>query len=363
MKSTSNTINRANKANVTKGKFTGEVLLTPICFNPTSEELRKIKNVPEEFDVKTPDYSSVVTIQDVDYKKLYLLCSFNPNEILETDKYQDVVYVYYELFLSDQEIISKNNSSLVIDEHNQNSWVKRDGKKGAKTLVKAAQAEGSGYKEKHPIHKIDANTARFAKIGEIELQQLIFDLSTLDRHNPTSKNPSELIEFKLGENPSETFSHICEGEVSSINKFMGKFNSKPFPGREYFINEKGENNKIGGMLILDINSNDPSIQYQKVLGSSPFYWLTDTHTFRPTDRVNKYEAQGLEESRLKKKTIERLIDEDYAIKSYWGDSLLFTVFDSKKAKEENENVSSEMYSIDSIDEGMDGQTFESDMPF
>ncbi|NRB64689.1 MAG: hypothetical protein HRU40_16955, partial [Saprospiraceae bacterium] len=103
MKSTSNTINRANKANVTKGKFTGEVLLTPICFNPTSEELRKIKNVPEEFDVKTPDYSSVVTIQDVDYKKLYLLCSFNPNEILETDKYQDVVYVYYELFLSDQE--------------------------------------------------------------------------------------------------------------------------------------------------------------------------------------------------------------------------------------------------------------------
>ena len=58
-----------------------------------------------------------------------------------------------------------------------------------------------------------------------------------------------------------------------------------------------------------------------------------------------------------------MIDEDYAIKSYWGDSLLFTVFDSKKAKEENENVSSEMYSIDSIDEGMDGQTFESDMPF
>ena len=68
MKSTNKTANSAQQSNINfKALFTGETYVTPVMFNPSAEDLRKIKNVREDFLRKT-------SIKSLQIHPLFLFC-------------------------------------------------------------------------------------------------------------------------------------------------------------------------------------------------------------------------------------------------------------------------------------------------
>ena len=67
MKSTNRTKKFSERTQLNfKATFTGGVFATPIIFNPNAADIRRIKNIPEEYKVTEPDYSRV--IQDKEYR-------------------------------------------------------------------------------------------------------------------------------------------------------------------------------------------------------------------------------------------------------------------------------------------------------
>lgn len=323
MRSTNKTKDRAAKSAIDyRACFTGGVFTTPIAFNPTADDIRRIKNIPDTVNINEPSYTQ--TIKGEEYRKVSLWVEFNPNEVLKLKKpqYADNVTVKYEIFVSDRDNVGrKSGKSQVIDTHNQTGWIKLSGKKSLQKQIEEAQADDSPYKPADPIRRIDAANARVAKQGEVALYELIFNMSTLDEHRPNSEDPAkgkELHEFKLGENPTETIENIFHGDLSSLRMLLAT-SGQDFEGKEYFT-EDGANNPLG--IFLGV-SEDNGRLYQRVFSPftvSPVSYMT---TYRKTDRTHDYSAEKLEDSKLKPEAVRVLLDDEYPWDNYWNDSLKF----------------------------------------
>ena len=323
MKSTNKTEQRSQQSEINyKAIFSGAALVTPVCFNPTAEQLRAIKNIKAEYEVTEPDYHATMKDGEV-YSVVSLLCKFNPNEILKLKKneYANEVFVNYKVFLKNEDRVgAASGKTQVIDEHNQSAWIKLSGKTSLSKQIEKVQAEQdyNQYKDKDSIYKINAKTARIAKVGEVALYDLIFAMSTLDEHRINAENPAKsttLDEFKIGEDPSKTFENICEGDVSALDMFLVT-NSDEFDGSDFFY-KNGVQNKLG--VVLGAREKDGKL-YQDILTPSPK--APNKCTFRPSDMMRQY---TFGESRVAKETVENMTNADYPWASHWGGNLDFKV--------------------------------------
>lgn len=347
MKSTNKTKERTTQNSINfRALFTGEVMATPVMFNPTADDLRRLKNIPEQFDVNEPEYNRV--IKDKDYHTVSLLCKFNPNEALKlkTPKYSDEVFVEYKIFVSNRPVVGNaSGKTQVIDCHNQNGWLLIDEKGGSiEEQMKLAQADDSPYKDGDPIRKMNPSTTRVAKQGEVALYDLVFKMSTLDKHYINQDDDSKstrLEDFRLGENPTEIIDNIFNGDYTALNMLIAN-NDTDFEGKDFFVNRDGENNKIG--LFLGVR---PSVSgdkiYQDVLAPFTVGAVGFEAVTRPSDRLNDYtdvyhNKVKLGRSRLNKKALEALIDEKYGWSCFWNNSFEFQEVTIDDLPNENTDV-------------------------
>lgn len=330
MKSTNKTASKQEKSNINfRALFTGEVYVTPVMFNPSADDLRRIKNVKEEFDVKEPEYNKV--IKGNDYHVINLLCKFNPNEVLKlkTKQYADEMFVDYKFYISNRPVVgAASGKTQIIDCHNQNAWIKLEGKDSLAVQVRKAQAADSPYKDGDPIRKINPDTARIAKQGEVALYDLVFKMSTLDKHNIKEDEPEKstrLDDFRLGENPEKVIDNIINGDYTSLNMLIAS-NPQDFEGKEFFV--KGDsNNKVGMLLGVRLNEAGDKI-YQDVWAPFTVNSVSPETIFRPSDREfdytdTTYKGKKLGKSRLNKKAIEQLTHAQYPWTCFWNNSFTF----------------------------------------
>lgn len=348
MKSTNRTKKFSERTQLNfKATFTGSVFATPIIFNPTAADVRRIKNIPEEYNVTEPDYNRV--IQDKEYRTVSLLLKFDPNKAmkLKSPIYGTDTFVKYDIYVSDRPVVgAKSGKTQVIDCHNQNGWVKFSGKKSIKDQLILAQADDSPYHPGDPMRKLDPETVRIARQGEVALYDLVFKMSTLDKHRINDDEPEKstrLDDFRLGENPSEVIENIFNGDYTALNMLMAD-NSQNFEGKEFFV-KNDKNNELGIFLGVRPNQDGDKI-YQDVLAPFTVFPVGIEATYRPTDRNYDYtdtmfNSVKLTKTKLNKKAVEYLTHEEYPWKSFWNNSFDFkevTVDDLPQNQTETESA-------------------------
>jgi hypothetical protein len=334
MKSTNKTQERAERSGINfKAKFAGEALVTPICFNPNADVLRKEKQIKEEFDVNEPTYKKTVRVYEdnqpveKDFSIVSLLCKYNPNEILKVKgQYPNDMFVNFEIYVSPEQVKGrdKNDSDgnvipnsakfQVIDDHNNSGWVAM---KPKQTLSKAIQEviDGNEYSEFDPIRKVDPATARIACVGEVALYDLLFNMSSCDKHNP--EKDQHLSEFTISDKPTEAFTRLCNGDVNDLNKFMSDFKE--------FFQTNNKNNLLGVFLAVNTNKDKTSL-FQTCYRSATERNQYISCTFRPTSRlveINDKNLGGKFKTRLPKELIKHLTDAKYPWNGEWGTNLAF----------------------------------------
>jgi len=157
MKSTKKTQQRAEKSNINfRAKFAGETLVTPVMFNPSGDDIKKIKSLPEDMTITDPTYKRTLKMYEdgekveKEYSVLSLLCSFNPNAILKSKAYPQSMFVNYDILVSPEQVkgrdkLDDNKNPIVgtakyqvIDDHNQSGWVLIKKKQSVKDAVQEA---------------------------------------------------------------------------------------------------------------------------------------------------------------------------------------------------------------------------------
>lgn len=320
MKSTKKTQARAAKAQVNyKARFSGETITTPVLFNPTAEEIRKIKELPEGMDIREPSYKK--TIKGDEYSLISLLLQYNPNKLLKLkDKpYSDKMFVNYVVHCSPEFVQgAKSGKWQVIDQSNEHAWVTIEDDQSVEDAVITAVKSGT-YNDYDKIHKVDAQTARKACVGEVALYSLVFNMSTLDPNVPNKD--MELTGFKFGDDPTETFKNFCEGDLTPLNNLM-VLNDAVVDEKEFFITN-GKQNSLG--VFLGVRGNDDNtVMYQDIMYPLTFMNVFTPSTFRPTSynrEVSGFEDLG--KTRLDRDAVKWLKAEKYAWSSEWGGSLNF----------------------------------------
>jgi len=227
--------------------FTGVVDATPVKFNPTKEDLAEIKGIPIE-KLNEPVYVGVFERDNVKQTKLNLLVKINPNELLCKDKdgninklYKDDHFFDISLTISAEDEISKDKDEAgrpktpkfrFINESLQTIWAES---------IDAIKANPK-------LDWFKTETARVAKKGEIMLYTL---LGALYKNVGTKENP--ITDFKLGNNPTDTFLDIVNGDVSSLNDLI----TKGTGAYEYFSHDDGSIRKVAVMLgVKESNKTD-----------------------------------------------------------------------------------------------------------
>lgn len=294
--------------------FTGMVDAKPLCFNPTKEQVVKYKGIPEKVaeQMREPNYK--VNMGGKEYTRIELLCVINPNELLDKrdeegeliKDYSDEHFFNIGILASDEFEQSKAGNFRFINHSNNAAWGKS---------IEAIQAN-------EKMNWFDTTTARKAKVGEVKLYDLIYNL-----FSKASTRETPLTNFKIGANPSETFSDIVAGDVSMLNDMIQPDGS----AYEYFSHENGEVRKVGVLLGVSIKDDK---KYQRVF-------------------VNNYCSSFAKEGRsLGKRAIETI--EEGHFNANCGSSFDFAVFDPMKLAQEMEDSSPTEIVKDAIADGNEG---------
>jgi len=239
-----------SNSNKTKAIYGGQTLVTPIWFNPNGEQVKTFKNLPEDFDIKEePKY--VRTISGKDYQQVSLLFSFNPAKLLNNDSHYASAYASYAFSVSKELVQGKpkevDGTTIpgkyqVIDNHNRVGWIHVEaGETPAEAIYKLSKrtemdetgivhlsTAGYKYKEKDPILRIAKENlndmhVRIAKVGEVVLYELLFNMSKLTRYRAIPANPSREMEFYLGNSPADAsaeFDKIADGDMTILNSLL-----------------------------------------------------------------------------------------------------------------------------------------------
>jgi len=219
-----------------KAAFTGIVDATPLAFNPTKQQIIEIKDIPPARQAKEREPKYLGVYKDFKDKspqtKLELLMKIHPNELLcDKDEdgnvikkeYVDDKYISLDFAISDKDEISKSGKHRFINQSLQSTWA--DNLDVIKSNTK--------------MDWFDTETARPAKIGEVLLYNLLYAMFKL---SGTKENP--ITGFKLGEDPTETFCDIVNGDMTPLNDLLDP-ESKSF---KFFSHEDGRSRKIAIML-------------------------------------------------------------------------------------------------------------------
>lgn len=353
MKSTNKTQERASRVSLNyKAKFAGEVLVTPLVFNPTGEEIKQFKKITkEDLEIETPTYKRTVRVYEngepveKEFSVISLLCSFTPNELMKVKgMYPEEMYVNYDLLVSPEYVKGgKSGKYQVIDDHNQNAWVKIKPKQTLHDAILEAK-NSSDTNQYDAIHKIDEKTARVACVGEVALYELLFNMSTCDKHDP-DKN-QELSGFIIAEKPTDVFKAICAGDVTQLNKYLLKAAKIKCEEKEFFVTN-GKQNLLG--LFMGVTTNrDKTKLYQTVYTPQTEKNISTPSTFRPTSgnrSLNAYKNLG--ETRLAKELVDHLMDSKYPWSGEWGSTFKFKEITM-------DDITSNETSIVADDEDFDG---------
>lgn len=240
--------------------FTGLVDALPLRFNPTKNEIVEIKGIPaDKVDkIQEPTYVNAVSSADGKKKsKLDLLMKINPNELLckvqdeegnvtIVEKYVNDYYFDVTIFVSKDYEQSQAGNSRFINESLQSTW--------AKSI--------DDIKANPKMDWFDTSTARQAKVGEVQLYNLLYSwfYKSSSKDNPIKG-------FKLGEDPTETFDEIVDGDVSILNDML----EEDGQSKKYFSHEDGSTRKIGvllGVKASDKTDNEGNFYYNQVVFSS-----------------------------------------------------------------------------------------------
>ena len=281
-----------------KAVFTGMVDATPLCWNPTREDLIRIKEIPDDKQDKITEqgpYSNCFQDNDgVSHTRLEFLCSINPNEILDekddqgelVTKYTDTHYFSVSFLIANKEEQSKSGNYRFINESLQHTW--------APSLA--------AIQENPKMEWFDTGTARKAKIGEVQLYELLYSW-----YRKAGSKDSPILGFKLGEDPSETFEEIVAGDVSILNDML----DSDEPSFTHFSHDDGRIRKIA--MLLGVQASDKVNNEGK-----PYY---NQKVF-----VNRYVSTFAKEGRsLSKDAAQAVLDGKF--KANTQGSLEFKVYD------------------------------------
>lgn len=305
--------------------FSGEVLTDVVAVNPDREQLIKLRGLENIADkIEEPEYTNI-NINDEEFTKVEFFLQFNPNELISgKKKYEDRVVVSYPIFIQDKFVFNKDNTKIqVIDDHNQNAWIPYEEGQTIKEAVLASQKDtDKGY-----YLKMDPETSRHAKVGEVNLYEFIHGITYLKRHDPSRNR--KISEFVLGEDPtkgSETFSKIVGGDFSAVREVL-TLDLRKWPEDGSFV-------KVG--VFLGVRASGDRL-YQDVL-TSPYEVCIFNETSRPREVIMNGKKLF---TRMSNRAVEKLTDPQYPWKHNWAGHCDFVEFTPQMLRESrNSTVSS-----------------------
>lgn len=306
----------------TRSVYGGQVLATPLMFNPNAADIKRLKNLSEGTKVDEPVYKR--TIMSVEYQMVSLLLKFSPSELLNDKSHYDNAYVKYEFAVSKDLVQGKAKKYepglaiedhkdkiipgkyQVIDNHNRIGWIHIDDGQTANEAIfelaknlentefgmKYKSTGGYYYNEKDPIvkmakEKIEDMHVRIARIGEVALYDLLFNMSSFAKYK-AKDNPADEVQFFIGDSldkATEEFEKICDGDMSLLNSFTL---SAPGDLIHNFVND-GKQTPIG--ILLGAREYNGKLS-QDVYTPATFVKVSTPCTFRSI--ANTYVRDGIE---------------------------------------------------------------------
>ncbi len=295
------------KKTKTYGVFSGEGVLTPIMFNPSSEQIKTLKQLEE---VNEPQYFNITGPNNTNSTRLQLWLEFDPNKQMGTEQYK-TSYVTYDILIAKEEVSSKEGKFQLIDDRLKSCWIAIDKRKSIESQILEVREEKRVALEKDNkepskndgLFNINEKTARIACYGELALLRLIYVLSSLSEKE-------EDFQLSLGENPTKTFHEIVDGNFDILNNL---FTNKKYAS---IFTTNGKINQVVGLLGA-IKKNDKI--YQKLYNQSPLLGEVSLNRLqvKPKDiKDAKYILDGKEhtivgKSKLEKGTWKSILDEKY----------------------------------------------------
>lgn len=269
--------------------FTGEVMVRPIMFNPTKQDLIKIKNMTNEKAIEgmnEPVYTDIKLPSGKTITKISLLASFNPYApmhpyavveatedvakhgtidmsdpaktlvyVHESKKlYPDTMFVNYDIIIGKNKVVSeKTGKSLIMDDKNLSVWVKiNEGETVEQAVRRVAKEDALNNESKYrDLHNINPVTARVTHEGEIDFYNLLFAMA--GRLEPYRMKDGKAAgvqgNFVFGKEPSQAFLHLCEGGQSVLNAAII---NKSKEETKFFRMDNGDLCKVGVMLVVKV---------------------------------------------------------------------------------------------------------------
>lgn len=358
-------------------QFTGEVFLTPLAFNPTGEEIKAFKNLPDSVNVEDPNYimEKIVdreTEEKRTVRRIILLTKFNPNTQLPKGTADKPAVKYGENYfynlpasqISSHIVHSRNEEKgdkiLVIDAKMNSAWVNCDVDK-AITLNDAYKVARKGGDEdeiedaKNAMTKfvrkavkdaaavtgdvsygasaIDLVSARMCRDGEEPIAKLLFDMTplssvrymtkadikTLTKTDPKTceRRQKEYEEFDMS-HTEEVFNMLLDGKFEEVNKLIFEDNKEAFES-------DGEQCKIG--VFFGARLTDEGKVYQSSMSPYGKFIFGQHYTFKKPWKAVKpavlkdFTAYG--PTFINKEMAKRITDSQYGYNDEWQNSFAF----------------------------------------
>lgn len=352
--------------------FTGQVFVTPLIFNPTGEQIKEIKKLPDSLSVNEPVYITEKTINKETGEKrvvrrISLLTSFNPNIQLSKDnavKYGNEYFYTLTYTISPVIVVAEKTSKvLVMDAKMNSAWIPADiakvtslGNEYRDAQKSDDENEISDLREKltklarkvtkdaaaamgdvaYGAAAIDLSTVRFARDGEEPVAKLIFDMSSLSPVRYMSKTDAKKMQKddakkfeKLSKEYEEfDFSHVemifdlmLNGQMEEVNKLIFDEN------KEFFQSDEIQN-KVG--IFFGANQAEDGKIYQSNFGPYGKFLFGQEYTFKKAWKTVKsavitgFEKYG--ETFMSKNAAKRIADADYGYSDQWQGSFKFQPF-------------------------------------
>jgi len=230
----------ANTSSYEKNVFGGCALVTPLCFNPSAADIKRIKGLPDTVDIKEPDYNK--EIKGMKARKVVLLCEIDPT--VQNPKFQGKKeYVNLEFFIANVDHVSESGKVLVIDHMYNSVWITPVPGKTFREVLDALRdnvsvhqdKNGKDYKiytcpstdtkyysyDKALVEMIENNyPVRASKYGEVALMTTILSMSNIEIPSAKAKNNMRAkFTFEFNDH-LDTFKAICEGDNVVLNGYL-----------------------------------------------------------------------------------------------------------------------------------------------
>jgi hypothetical protein len=356
--------------------FTGEAFLTPIMFNPTGAQIKEIKNLPDSFEIREPEYIIEKTVdkntgEKRTVRKISLLCSFDPNTMLPKPKAGETVVKYankyfynYSVLISSKIVHSRNadkgDKILVIDSKMNSAWIpcnvdkalelneklRKARKDGVEDEITDAQDDMTAFVKKavkaaatamgdvgYGAPSLHLDSVRACRDGEEVITKLIFDMTPLQAVYYMTKDAAKKLQKEDAKKyearkqayedfdmspAEEIFSMLLANDIDGVNKLIFEDN------KEWFESD-GQQCKFG--VFLGARVADDGKVYQSHMGAYGNFIFGQQYTFKKQWKAVKaavlkdYSAYGV--TFMPKDMAKKITDPQYGYSDIWQDSFVF----------------------------------------